>query len=1211
MDGNSNAYVKGATTVGNDKGMKLVPDMKYLAQIMSKKPTTDRPPPKNSPAASKTGGPKESTLDRRGSVRLEEIAKPSSDGVIRLNVIQSYRRVIRFPVGKSDDPAVSPSGNGPGGNTETAVRPTEQPRFENFVTFDHPEITLAATRLAEFARKGTAATEKQQEKDKLSIALISWDRLNGLGNCFANRNKIQSRACKIAQLIPDGQQVWVWRMPLDACVGSETKRLVCPQPQFQGCAARISLPKSEALGPEPSKYDITLELQRSEHKPVGGADAVDLNANEGIEAMIPGRTNERLRLNSFVKSLRILREDGLERMKIVEAATNEPSCSDKAKAFADSTSTLVSLGLSGKPMKPAKQVAFHYLYCKGQRRKTEMMRGFTCPFCLLCAPDFHSLTTHLESTHDRFKFTFQPTQGTEGTNADYPCVIVMCRDPEENPADTEEDVEEETIAWYQKYGCSYTGSSIMERHRGRTNILDVLNADTFVFHSRRYQRQAATVSPGPGTPTRALGDSRKEGEKQCKVKAIKLDSSSKRGSKTNLGRVQKKMARAPKGNKFRSHVKDFAHQLVQQQQQAIECGLLAMRHAALQQQCGGLSPETLQLSAQLQQAQEQPYAAALATYGLQAPLQGVQGLRQLQDMQRIEMMLRGLYADAGGFASALGGLGVAYNGGIMGNGIFPFGTGLIGASGGLQSSMQREHAAAMQQSMASTLVGMGTRGLGWGNLSPNALLQQNMQQKNKKKKSPVKKNLESLRADQLDAQLQSGKQNNLPSNSNGDEDAIMIESDEEEENERNDNGDQANAAWTRLSVAASHMLSEQSSPQCTAGATHVSSDHGKGHGWPEGRTKKKVMMSALLNVINDAPEASDATEHGVGKVNTSTLGDKKWKQKANVNSLDKGFLSPAMRENAAEPKKRKRVAFEDFRSGSIESSEDDPEDTMTLAKKYKSLNVISTPAPSIGGPGASTGDGEVVKRRRGRLPKNIEATSVAAEHTSDVASTAMEVGQPGRKRGPGRPRKLGEAGERPKDPAVKEGRGAGRPSGRRGGSKPLDARFSKVYKDLTSAAAAYSDESEDDADDSLGAPGTYYHSRTCIPIEGEPMVDSDDDEDLRAWAREDYRHLSDFKDVIQCEKIFMHDWNVFMRRYKPYGDKELPNAYMAFAHLRGKVMAANPGLRQLFTLHLCNAWDFAVIDSGVIDKVLKVVDSYRDAAKVEMKQLPDTIAAVK
>ena len=113
-----------------------------------------------------------------------------------------------------------------------------------------------------------------------------------------------------------------------------------------------------------------------------------------------------------------------------------------------------------------------------------------------------------------------------------------------------------------------------------------------------------------------------------------------------------------------------------------------------------------------------------------------------------------------------------------------------------------------------------------------------------------------------------------------------------------------------------------------------------------------------------------------------------------------------------------------------------------------------------------------------------------------------------------------------------------------------------------------------------------------VPPPHEPMTDSDDGEDLQGWSRENYRHLSDFEDVVKSEKLFMHDWNVFMRRYKPFGDKELPDAYHAFAHYRGKQLAADPELRRLFTLHLINAWDFSVIESSVIDEVLKVVQGY-------------------
>ena len=107
------------------------------------------------------------------------------------------------------------------------------------------------------------------------------------------------------------------------------------------------------------------------------------------------------------------------------------------------------------------------------------------------------------------------------------------------------------------------------------------------------------------------------------------------------------------------------------------------------------------------------------------------------------------------------------------------------------------------------------------------------------------------------------------------------------------------------------------------------------------------------------------------------------------------------------------------------------------------------------------------------------------------------------------------------------------------------------------------------------------------------MPDSDDDEDLQGWAREDLRRLSDFEDVVHAEKAFMHDWNVFIRRYKLFADRELPATYEAYAHYRGAKMVEDPMLRRLFTLHLVNAFDFAAVPPEVVDRTLRVVDSYK------------------
>ena len=139
----------------------------------------------------------------------------------------------------------------------------------------------------------------------------------------------------------------------------------------------------------------------------------------------------------------------------------------------------------------------------------------------------------------------------------------------------------------------------------------------------------------------------------------------------------------------------------------------------------------------------------------------------------------------------------------------------------------------------------------------------------------------------------------------------------------------------------------------------------------------------------------------------------------------------------------------------------------------------------------------------------------------------------------------------------------------------------------------------------VGPPGTFYHAKTCVPIEpivspvntDEVNTDSDDDEDLHAWAKEDLRHLSDFEDVAPLEKKFMHDWNVFVRRFRPCADREIPDCLKAFARFKGKDLAGHRALRRLFTLHLINAYDFGVIESRVIDDVLKVVDEHRGDVK--------------
>ena len=52
-------------------------------------------------------------------------------------------------------------------------------------------------------------------------------------------------------------------------------------------------------------------------------------------------------------------------------------------------------------------------------------------------------------------------------------------------------------------------------------------------------------------------------------------------------------------------------------------------------------------------------------------------------------------------------------------------------------------------------------------------------------------------------------------------------------------------------------------------------------------------------------------------------------------------------------------------------------------------------------------------------------------------------------------------------------------------------------------------------------------------------VDSDDEWDEAAWCADDQRLLSEFTDVAQEEKRFMHLWNLHAKRFPTVADSLL------------------------------------------------------------------------
>ena len=96
-------------------------------------------------------------------------------------------------------------------------------------------------------------------------------------------------------------------------------------------------------------------------------------------------------------------------------------------------------------------------------------------------------------------------------------------------------------------------------------------------------------------------------------------------------------------------------------------------------------------------------------------------------------------------------------------------------------------------------------------------------------------------------------------------------------------------------------------------------------------------------------------------------------------------------------------------------------------------------------------------------------------------------------------------------------------------------------------------------------------------------------------AREDLRRLSEYEDVAPGEISFMHDWNVFVRRFRPIGDREIPMALEAYAHWRGARMAEDPKWRRMFTMHCINQVDFGIVAPEHVDEALKIADQHRSA----------------
>lgn len=246
-------------------------------------------------------------------------------------------------------------------------------------------------------------------------------------------------------------------------------------------------------------------------------------------------------------------------------------------------------------------------------------------------------------------------------------------------------------------------------------------------------------------------------------------------------------------------------------------------------------------------------------------------------------------------------------------------------------------------------------------------------------------------------------------------------------------------------------------------------------------------------------------------------------------------------------------------------------------------------------------------KSRGDDPKGgVSVDAIIAKINRDLAARAAEGSKALQTEGTDAAAGKREARKPSKDPVAGPGPGpvgAARKGKANAKSAPAEGKTVAGAKEtlpgVSIATGIKSDKNSASRDGhGVGPPGTAYHARTAMPMardpgdEFGPARDSDDEEDALQWAREDYRRLVDFTDVQREEKVFMHEWNAFVKQFRPVGDRALPAALEAFAHYRGEAMSRSKTFKRLFALHLLNSFEFGVIPAGTIDACMRVVESY-------------------
>ncbi|KAI1291863.1 Polycomb protein Su(z)12 [Halotydeus destructor] len=141
----------------------------------------------------------------------------------------------------------------------------------------------------------------------------------------------------------------------------------------------------------------------------------------------------------------------------------------------------------------------------------------------------------------------------------------------------------------------------------------------------------------------------------------------------------------------------------------------------------------------------------------------------------------------------------------------------------------------------------------------------------------------------------------------------------------------------------------------------------------------------------------------------------------------------------------------------------------------------------------------------------------------------------------------------------------------------------------------------------MGHDRLYYHTNTCLPIRPQDMdVDSEEENDPEWMRIKTQLMIDDFTDVNAGEKGIMKKWNLHMMKHGFVGDCQMYDACKMFVEQQGQDIWEKK-LYCNFLLHLCNLFDYGLIDGPQKVAIIRSIQSLRKCDSVKEEDNDDIV----